>query len=295
MRRLRGKLLVTDMNTVFDGEYANLVGSNEDKEPPALDARVMSATLYHVSTRGYAVIERFLDGPSIALLKSSMIAAMAKYKPRDGVPQSFNDQYQIHDLMITDENYPRLLDDLRLQRLLAAHLGDHWIMYAATSSSIPPKGKNYSSRIHVDSPRFHAGYVFNMGVIWALDDYTEDNGALEVLPGSHHSAETPDADLFDRASVKVLCSAGSLIIFNARLFHRTSTNNSSNWRHAMTMNACRSFMKPRMDWPRMIPDAMVNSLGAQAKRILGFDTRLPTSLDEFFVPESQRLYKSGQG
>ena len=30
-------------------------------------------------------------------------------------------------------------------------------------------------------------------------------------------------------------------------------------------------------------------------RLIGFDTRLPTSLEEFFLPEERRLYKPGQG
>jgi hypothetical protein len=265
------------------------------RETSSFDDKALCKTNYLLATRGYAVIEGFLDQDTVIRLRELMVDAIAKYKPRDGIPQSINDVYQIHDLMVKHRDFCDLLEDVRLDRLLASHLGAHWIMYAATSSSIPPMGANYSSRIHVDSPRFHLGYIFNMGVIWTLNEYAADNGALEVLPGSQHFGQSPTDELFNSSSVKVLCPAGSLIVFNARLFHRTSTNNTAGWRHAMTMNACRSFMKPRMDWVRMIPAPFASTLGPQARRILGFDTRIPVSLDEFFMPEADRLYKPGQG
>jgi len=44
-----------------------------------------------------------------------------------------------------------LLEDPRLQQLLAPLLGESWILYAFTSSSLPPGGSNYGNRIHVDS------------------------------------------------------------------------------------------------------------------------------------------------
>jgi len=45
----------------------------------------------------------------------------------------------------------------------------------------------------------------------------------------------------------------------------------------------------------MVPEAIARDLSVQARRILGFDTRVPASLDEFFLPDSERLYKPGQG
>jgi hypothetical protein len=53
-------------------------------------------------------------------------------------------------------------------------------------------------------------------------------------------------------------------------------------------------MKQRMDWVRFIPESISNQLNAQAKRIIGYDTRIPSSLEEFFQPEDKRLYKGGQ-
>lgn len=85
-----------------------------------------------------------------------------------------------------------------------------------------------------------------------------------------------------------------MIVFNARLFHRAGINHSADWRHSLTMNLCRPFMKQRMDWVRFIPTEIAEQLNDQARRIIGYDSRIPTSLEEFFLEEGQRLYKPGQ-
>jgi ectoine hydroxylase-related dioxygenase (phytanoyl-CoA dioxygenase family) len=250
---------------------------------------------YHIQTRGYSVIPDYLDLAECDLLKSSLIEAINKFKPVEGAERSHLDRHQMHDMINRDLNFGKLLEDPRLQQLIAPHLGDHWIMYAATSSSIPPHGTNYASRLHVDCPRFHPGYIFNMGVIWALDDYTPENGALKILPGSQHSETAPDLDFFEKNCIQVFCKAGTLLIFNAKIYHRTCDNLTDEWSHSMTLNVCRSFMKQRMDWVRFIPREISDQLNAQARRLIGFDTRLPGSLEEFFVPDDQRLYKPNQG
>jgi ectoine hydroxylase-related dioxygenase (phytanoyl-CoA dioxygenase family) len=251
---------------------------------------------YLVQTRGYSLLPDFLTRDETEILKESMQHEVETFKPVTGVERSYLDRYQIHDLIIKDINYGRLLEDPRLQQLVAPHLGDSWIMYAATSSSIPPHGSNYAGRLHVDSSRYHPGYTFNMGLIWALDDYTKENGgALKILPGSQHSNVEPDIDLFEKNCSQIVCPAGSLLVFNAKTYHRTFENSTNKWNHSMTLNACRSFMKQRMDWVRFVPPEISDQLNEQARRLLGFDTRLPTNLEEFFLPQDQRLYKANQG
>lgn len=250
---------------------------------------------YAMQTRGYNVIPGFLDPAHCDRLKAALQRALDEYVPRGASERSALDRYLMHDLAAREASIAALLDDPRLQPLVAPLLGPHWILYAFTSSSNPPGGTNYGRRIHVDSPRHIPGYPTNVGLIWALDAFTAENGGTEVLPGSHSSADAPTQEFFERNCVQVHCPRGSLIVFQARLFHRSGLNSSKAWRHALTMNACRSYMKQRMDWVRFVPQAIASSLGPQGRRLLGYDTRMPTSMDEFFVAESERLYKPNQG
>jgi ectoine hydroxylase-related dioxygenase (phytanoyl-CoA dioxygenase family) len=259
-----------------------------------LDSSFIDEHVYSLETRGYSLVQNFLEAAHCERLKAKLSEAVENYVPF-GSKQSELDRYLMHDLLARDLAFAELLGDPRLQQLVAPILGEHWIMYAFTSSSLPPSGINYGHRIHVDCPRFNASYVFNLGMIWALDPFTRDNGGTQLLPGSHHSASVPSEVYFDQHCSSIECPRGGLILFNARVFHRSGVNHSSDWRHSLTLNACRPFMKQRMDWIKLIPSEISSKLNSQARRLIGFDTRLPASMEEFFLPEEQRLYKPNQG
>lgn len=268
---------------------------NEFAKSTALRDDQVSEALYLVRSRGYAVVPSFYSTRICDKLKSELINTLDRYKTFPGSDRSEKDRFHIHDLMNHSPLFCRMLEDPRLQQLLAPLLGDFWIMYAFTSSSVPPRGINYGHRVHNDCPRFAPGYIFNMGLIWALDEFTRENGGTVVLPGSHHVEKAPSDSLFEAHGMQLTGPAGALILFDARMYHRSGENTTDLWRHSLTMNACRSYMKQRMDWVRMITPDHTDTLNAQARRIIGFDTRLPASMDEFFVPEEQRLYKPNQG
>ncbi len=256
---------------------------------------VIAECTYLLDTVGYCVLPSYLDDEYCDFLSQRLEYAIGKYSPIEGVERSAQDRYHLHDLLCRDLAFAKLLEDRNLDALLAPHLGPYWILYAFTSSSLPPHGENYGSRIHVDSPRLIQGYPTNMGVIWTLTEFTSANGGTQLLPASHHSEAVPDSVFFERNSITLECPRGSLVLFNARVFHRAGSNSTDQFRHSLTMNACRSYMKQRMDWVRFIPSDISDQLDNQARRIVGFDTRIPTTLGEFFVPEDKRLYKSGQG
>ncbi len=250
--------------------------------------------VFHMESRGYDCFESFFDESKCDYLRNNLEMVIKDYTPFQASERSLLDKYHMHDLLNKDVLFAKTLEDPRLQQIVASILGDFWIMYAYTSSSLPPNGENYGSRIHIDCPRWIPNYSTNIGVIWALDDFTIQNGATYILPGSHNTKLVPSKELFDNNSVRLTCKKGSLLVFNARVWHKAGINLTNEFRHALTMNICRPFMKQRMDWVRFIPKEITDKLNAQARRIIGFDTRIPSNLDEFFQPESNRFYKANQ-
>jgi ectoine hydroxylase-related dioxygenase (phytanoyl-CoA dioxygenase family) len=135
----------------------------------------------------------------------------------------------------------------------------------------------------------------NLGVVIPLDDFTLDNGATLMLKGSHLNELLPPAEIFTANAIRATCSAGDMIVFNARLMHAAGVNTTATARHALTLNFCRSFMRQRFDFPRLVPANIIDRLGPDGQRLLGMNVRMPTSLDEFYLPEDKRLYKPNQG
>jgi ectoine hydroxylase-related dioxygenase (phytanoyl-CoA dioxygenase family) len=247
-----------------------------------------------IARDGFTVVREVLPAADIPELRAKLQACVEE-DLRAWEGRDYPDRWMVHNLMVRDDAFARVLENPVLHAYLSATLGDTCVIYAYTSSSMPPHGTNYSHRIHVDCPRFIPGYVTNMGVTIALDDFTEENGATYLLPGSHLSPEVPTEERFFAEARRVYPKAGDAIVFNARTWHLGGMNRTDRARHALTMNVCRSYMRQRFDYPRLVPPEIVARLGEVGRRFLGFNVRVPTSLEEYYLPEDRRLYKGGQG
>jgi ectoine hydroxylase-related dioxygenase (phytanoyl-CoA dioxygenase family) len=82
--------------------------------------------------------------------------------------------------------------------------------------------------------------------VWiALDDTDEDNGCLEVIPGSqrpglepHHPRGSLVGADVDQPGVAVPMAAGDALLFSGHLMHRSAPNRTGKARHAMYLRYC---------------------------------------------------------
>ena len=88
--------------------------------------------------------------------------------------------------------------------------------------------------LHADQifvPEPWAAEPQGMNVAWCLDDFTEANGATRFVPGSHKLNRLPAPDeLPDTAAM--VAPAGSIVVFESRVWHRTGNNITENERRA---------------------------------------------------------------
>jgi ectoine hydroxylase-related dioxygenase (phytanoyl-CoA dioxygenase family) len=244
---------------------------------------------------GLAVVPQVLPRQEALAIRPLLEAAIFEDIERWENKPGYIDHWMVHNLMVRGEPFLRFLENPTLHAYLSPILGDTCIVYAYTSSSMPPKGSNFSRRIHVDCPRVIPGFPTNLGVMLALDDFTQENGPTEMLPCSQWRTDEPTEAEFSANRVLVFPKAGDAVFFNARTWHRGGVNQTDKPRHAITLNVCRSFMRQRFDYPRLVPEELVRRLGPVGQRFLGFNVRVPSSLDEYYVPEEERLYKRAQG
>jgi ectoine hydroxylase-related dioxygenase (phytanoyl-CoA dioxygenase family) len=240
---------------------------------------------------GVVVIPQVLDKHWLNLLSAELEHAIAEDK--QARPDVF-DSGMVHNCMVRGEFMLKLLDHPVFNHYINTIFVPHCIIYAYQSSSLMPGQGNYGSRVHVDCPRWIKNYTTNVGVIFPLNDFTLKNGATYYLPGSHHLSELPHEQDFYHSAKRLLCQAGDMVMFNARLAHAAGVNQDTKTRHALTINLCRPYMRQRFDFPRLMPQHLLDKLGEDGKRLIGMNVRMPTSLDEFYLPVEQRLYQPGQ-
>jgi ectoine hydroxylase-related dioxygenase (phytanoyl-CoA dioxygenase family) len=183
-----------------------------------------------------------------------------------------------------------LFDNERVLAPFEVVLGEGCIVYAYTSSSMPPARQNYSTRVHTDSRRIISGYLTNVGLTLLLDDFTADNGATWYLAGSHRRPDAPSDEEFFANARRLIAPAGSGLFFDANLWHSGGLNHTAAWRHALTINMCRAWMKQRIDIPRAMRDRG-HPMSERAAQKLGFHAQVPASYDEYYLPPERRKFR----
>lgn len=93
--------------------------------------------------------------------------------------------------------------------------------------------------------------------IWLLDDFTEQNGATRVVPGSHLSGKIPPDEMPDPSKphpreVKLVAPAGTAVIFNSHTWHGGTLNVSPRRRRALHVYFCRREEPQQLDQSRYI-------------------------------------------
>lgn len=245
-----------------------------------------------INEQGFAVLPSVLSDGQVELLRSELDDAMKEDLSRT---TDLFDAGMVHNCMVRGPEMAKILDVPTMNQVVSKLLNDTFILYAYQSSSLKSNSSNYGQRIHVDSPRFIPNYPTNIGVIFPLDDFTKENGATHLLSGSHLREKQPNENKFYEESVRAVCNAGDMLVFHARVWHCSGFNSTSKTRHSLTLNFCRSYMRQRFDFPKLISQEIIDSLGEDALRLIGMNVRMPVSLEEFYLPEEQRLYKSNQG
>jgi ectoine hydroxylase-related dioxygenase (phytanoyl-CoA dioxygenase family) len=243
-----------------------------------------------IETQGFSIVRNALPPDFIKRAKVELEKAIAKE-----VQYHNGNEYSDFGMVLLCSLYDRVFTDLFDLQLVTepidTALSDGSIVYAYTSSSMPPETSNFSKRIHVDCPRVIPNYITNLGATILLDDFTDENGATWFLPNSQTTLTQPSEEEFYAKGLRLIEKAGTIWFFNARIWHAGGQNNTKEWRHALTLNMVRPWMKQRIDIPKAMAYKDLTLLSEKAKQKLGFYAQVPENYDEYYVPKEQRKFK----
>jgi hypothetical protein len=168
-----------------------------------------------------------------------------------------------------------MLDPAVLEHV--AHvLGPRFKLSSLNARSANPR-REEGQPLHVDAgavPDEHGYWVCN--VVWMLDDFTTDNGALRAVPGSHRWGRRPQDALPDPRlphpdEVLVTGRAGDLVVMNSHLWHGGTANRTDRPRLALHAFYCR-WDKPQQQYQKALlrPETQA-ALPAAARVLLALD------------------------
>lgn len=199
-------------------------------------------------------------------------------------------------VMKYDAFFLALLEVPEVIAMLDATLGVHAVLRFQNLIVIPPAAADASSvnanRFHMNTPRVMPGYLASVDFAFALSGDVE---LVQFVPGSHQRAEAPLDDCMEWAAVPVTCPHGGLVVLDSTLWHRESPNRSRNASVLVLQQMTRAFIQPHFDFVRALGEQRMLALPERTRQLLGWHTRLPESLDDFYQPPSRRKWRPGQG
>lgn len=116
--------------------------------------------------------------------------------------------------------------------------------------------------------------AFGVSAIWAIDTFTAENGATEIIPGSHGwGPDTPAED--DPRIESVIMPAGSVLLFLGTLWHRGGANRSAQPRLAITPQYCEPWLRQIEQQVLAVPPELATGYSERIQQLLGYSIHAP--------------------
>ena len=112
--------------------------------------------------------------------------------------------------------------------------------------------------------------------LWMLDDFTLENGALRIVPGTHRLRKLPQSEIVDLKAPHpeerlITGLAGTVVVMNAHCWHGGTANRTSMHRLALHAFYCRED-KPQQQYQKaLIPVNTQLRFSSELRRILALD------------------------
>lgn len=115
---------------------------------------------------------------------------------------------------------------------------------------------------------FPTGYHVQCNTLWAMTDFTEENGATRVIPGSHLYEDKLQFTESDTEPAEM--EAGSALLYTGGLYHGGGTNRSDSVRYGLNITYARSWLRQEENQYLSVPQDLARGLPKPLLRLMGY-------------------------
>ncbi len=115
---------------------------------------------------------------------------------------------------------------------------------------------------------FPKGYEVQCNTIWAMTDFTPENGATRVIPGSNHFDDRLE---FGEADTEAAAMArGSVLFYTGSLYHAGGANRSTDTRYGINITYNSSWLRQEENQYLSVPLEIARTLPVGLLRLIGY-------------------------
>jgi ectoine hydroxylase-related dioxygenase (phytanoyl-CoA dioxygenase family) len=253
-----------------------------------------------IREHGYVILENVLPAAEL----TEIGAALRPHLREHGAGRNNFEGYateRVYALVGKGAPFARLVEHPRVLELCDALLEPNYLLTASQAIRIYP-GET-PQPWHVDDGFYRIPRprpAVSVSTIWAIDPFTADNGATQIVPGSHRWGDAPLAELVDelarelsvrdpqraprtgvtpasvaRTMIDATMPAGSVIVFAGTLLHRGGENRSGAPRLAISHQYCEPWARQQENFVLAVPPAEARALSPRVQALLGYSIHPP--------------------
>ena len=236
----------------------------------SVDPVVAAADLAAVQRDGYVVLRNMLTPDELIEIKESVAPLL------DRVGRNNFEGHRtrrVYSVLNKTRACDRIADHPRVLALLDRLLLPNYLLSMLQVIDILPGEK--AQMLHIDEgfyPLPRPRKALGAATIWAIDDFTADNGATDIIPGSH----SWDDSLPEEADREpVIMPAGACVFFLGTLWHGGGANRSRDSRLALTAQYCEPWLRPQEAFTLSMTRDTVRAVSEDIRRMLGYSIHPP--------------------
>jgi ectoine hydroxylase-related dioxygenase (phytanoyl-CoA dioxygenase family) len=228
--------------------------------------------LQRVHEEGYVVLTRAIPEATVAAARAALRTILDSTPVGRTEFEGFSTR-RIYALFAKTRALDALATHDVVLALLDGLLGTYQLS-APAGISIGPGEK--AQRLHRDDaiypvPRPHPHLVVN--AMWALDDFTPENGGTCIVPRSH--TRTDDTPPPDSSVVSVSMPAGSALVYVGSLWHGGGANRTTQDRLGVALHYAAGWLRAAENFTLAVPPVLAATLPARMQELLGYNIAPP--------------------
>lgn len=236
----------------------------------------LDAARADLDEHGYCLVAGALSPDRLAAVRQRLVER-ATAEIADGTDYVYDggSNQRVWTLLNKGDEFVDLATDETILHLMEHLLGPVMLLSNIDANIAGPGGTPMF--LHADQsfvPPPWPPYPLVANAMWMLDDFTAENGATRIVPGSHKLGHGPEFTGVPE-TVPVTGPAGTAMVFDGRLWHQTGANTTTGERrHGILSYYCRPFMRQQENWFLSLDPGVLERAPGRLRQLLGYDNYL---------------------
>jgi ectoine hydroxylase-related dioxygenase (phytanoyl-CoA dioxygenase family) len=230
-----------------------------------------------LNERGYTVLEKFM-APEMLEVIQRRVDELFQEEGKNAGSEFKSEPYtnRLANLVDKGEIFVQAIQMPEILECVEHVIGPEFKLSSVNVRS-PWPNSHWVQPLHIDGgglPDDKGYYVCNS--VWMLDDFTLENGAIRMVPGSHGRGQRPQEVLSDPTAccpgeVLLTGKAGTVVVMNAHMWHGATANQTNQRRRAMHVYYTRRDKPQQLYQKKFLRPEVQSRLSPRARKILALD------------------------